>query len=155
MMQQVRVGLLSHGWNFVQMHMQNVCLLTQLRQQAKDKQTWAQRRSKLTRMICAIGHVNAINMDTWKELLCLVGEVPEHTTPTFLLYTVFAQAQSDADGNEVASREPLQRPSLQHTPSHADTLSRAVEQEEAGDAADDNDMMQMLRSWHSRGLVVD
>ena len=85
-----------------------------------------------------------------------MGEVPEHTTPeTFRLYTVFARAQSDADGNEVASREPLPRPSLQHTPSHADTLSREVEQEEAGDTADDNNMMQMLRSWHSRGLVVD
>jgi hypothetical protein len=34
-------------------------------------------------------------------------------------------------------------------------MSRAVEQEEAGDAVDDNDMMAMLRSWHSRGLVVD
>lgn len=142
--------------NFAQLHFQNVRLSTQLRQQAKEKQTWAQRRSKLTRMICALGHVNAINMDTWKELLCLVGEVPEHTTPeTFRLYTAFARAQSDADGNEVASREPLPRPSLQQTPPHADTLSRAVEQEEAGDAADDNDMMEMLRSWHSRGLVVD
>ena len=157
--------------NFVQMHMQNVRLSTQLRQQAKDKQSWAQRRSKLTRMICALGHVNAINMDTWKELLCLVGEVPEHTTPeTFRLYTAFAQAQSDADGNangnangnahdnEVASREPLPRPSFQQIPPHADTLSRVIEQEEAGDAADDNDMMQtmqMLRSLYSRGLVVD
>ncbi len=55
--------------NFVQLHLQNVRLSTQLRQQAKEKQTWAQRRSKLTRMICALGHVNAINMDTWKELL--------------------------------------------------------------------------------------
>jgi hypothetical protein len=142
--------------NFIQLHMQNIRLATQLRQQAKDKQAWAQRRSKLTRMICALGHVNAINMDTWKELLCLVGEVPEHTTPeTFRLYTAFAQAQSDADGSEVASREPLPRPSLQQTPPHADTLSRAVEQEEAGDAVDDNDMMEMLRSWHSRGLAVD
>jgi hypothetical protein len=151
--------------NFVHLHLQNIRLSTQLRQQAKDKQMWAQRRSKLTRMICALGHVNAINMDTWKELLSLVGEVPEHTTPeTFRLYTEFALSQSDADENEVARREPLPRPSLQHIPPHADTLSRATDEQQAGDAEvdidmmeyqDDIDRMEILRSWHLRGMAVD
>jgi hypothetical protein len=52
-------------------------------------------------------------------------------------------------------REPLPRPSLQHIPPHADTLSRATDEQQAGDAEDDIDMMEILRSWHLRGMAVD
>jgi len=115
--------------NFVHLHMQNARLATQLRTYTKDKQTWTQRRSKLARMICALGHVNAINVDTWKELLILVGEVPEQTTAeTFRVYTAFARAQVDEYGNDVVSRpdlarEALPRPSFQQIPPHASTLA--------------------------------
>jgi hypothetical protein len=118
--------------------MQNARLATQLRTYTKDKQTWTQRRSKLARMICALGHVNAINVDTWKELLILLGEVPEQTTAeTFRVYTAFARAQVDEYANDVVSRpdlarEALPRPSFQQIPPHASTL--APEAREAREA---------------------
>jgi hypothetical protein len=135
--------------NFAQLHFENKRSWAQHAQLVHEKRSWTRRRSKLAEIISGLVKVNAINVDTFKHMLEVLGELPENAHPeTFRLYMAFAQAQNP---DEAARRNPLQRPSLLDVPQHpstqADDLAEAVEHDD--NLSDLNPLIGLVLQRHS------
>lgn len=121
--------------NFAQMHFDNKRLWAQHARLVQEKQSWTKRRSKLAEIINGLVRVNSINVDTFKHMLEVLGELPENTHPeTLRMYMAFASAQSPG---EAALRNPLQRPSLIDVPPRPSTQVDDLADDSADDLADD------------------